>query len=201
MKFRRSFFLLLLAGLVAGCLGEPPVEERWTNLEMLSFDVPDSTSLAPGDQVTVRMESRVTFRQLMTGFLVGEVRVSSTLTADSLVLDDEDRILVSESVDYLLSNSFPVSREVKGLAGFPQLRRRVPMEFDVRVPSQAGETYEPGGGPASGLFLVLYMGEGDEIELEDGRDSLVVTPFTTHEDEVLATAQILEFTAPVVPAP
>jgi len=188
-------------GLLAGCLGEPPIEERWTHLEMTSFAVPDTVALAPGDMVTVEVDARVTFRQLMTGFLVGEVRVSSTLTPDSLALDDEDLILASESVDYLIRNSVPVSRGVKGLAGFPQLRRRVPFAFDVRVPSDAGPAYQPGGGSATGLFLVLYMGEGEEIELEDGRDSLVVTPFTTREHEILATALAIDFAAPVVPAP
>lgn len=198
----RLFLLLALAaGGLAGCLGEPPIEERWTHLELLSADLPDSVALSPGDRVIVRTDGRVTFRQLMTGFMVGEVRVSAQLTADSLALDHEDAIVVSESVDRLLANSHPVARAVKALAGFPQLRRMIPMEFEVTVPASAGAPFAPGSGPASGLFLVLYMGEGEEIELEDGRDSLVVTPFTTHEDEILATARVLAFDGPVVPAP
>lgn len=201
MIARITLVLALCVGVFAGCLGEPPIEERWTFLEMMSFDVPDSAALAPGDRVTVAVDARVTFRQLMTGFLVGEVRVSSSLTPDSLALDDEDLILVSENVDRLIANSTPVSRDVKGLAGFPQLRRRVPFEFDVTVPANSGPVFTPGAGPVTGLFLVLYMGEGEEIELEDGRDSLVVTPFTTHENEILATAYAIDFSAPVVPSP
>lgn len=200
MTARIALVAALLTGVLAGCLGEPPIEERWTHLEMQSFAMPDTTALVPGEFVSVTVNARVTFRQLMTGFLVGEVRASSSLTADSLALDDEDLVLASESVDYLIENSVPVSRDVKGLAGFPQLRRRVSFEFDVRVPGRTGPDYEPGGGTATGLFLVLYMGEGDEIELEDGRDSLVVTPFTTREHEILATAYAIDFAAPVVPA-
>ncbi len=179
----------LLRGLLAGCQGEPPVEERWTHLEMIGVTVPDSAGLQPGDRVTVRLDGRVTFRRLVTGFLVGEVRTAAELSADSLALDDEDLVLASESVDHLLRRSTPVARAVKALAGFPQLRRTVPMEFTVDVPATPGSV----DGTAPSLFLVLYMGDGEEIELADGRDSLVVDPFDTHEDEVLAQGRPLAF--------
>ena len=179
----------LLSGLLAGCLGEPPVEERWTHLEMIGVTVPDSTGLQPGDRVNVRLDGRVTFRRLVTGFLVGEVRTAADLSADSLALDDEDLVLASESVDHLLRRSTPVARAVKALAGFPQLRRTVPMEFTVDVPATSTSV----DGAAPSLFLVLYMGDGEEIELADGRDSLVVEPFDTHEDEVLAQGRPLAF--------
>ena len=179
----------LVSGLLAGCLGKPPVEERWTHLEMIGVTVPDSAALRPGERVTVRLDGRVTFRRLVTGFLVGEVRTTAELTADSLALDDEDLVLASESVDHLLRRSTPVARAVKPLAGFPQLRRTVPMEFTVDVPATPGSV----DGAAPSFFLVLYMGDGEEIELADGRDSLVVDPFETHEDEVLAQGRPLAF--------
>ena len=40
---------------------------------------------------------------------------------------------------------------------------------------------------SGGLFLVLYLGSGDEIELENGEDSLVVTPFVSSRREILHT--------------
>ena len=43
-----------------------------------------------------------------------------------------------------------------------------------------------------GLYLVLYMAEGEEIELDGGVDSLVVTPFRVEETQVLHTGHPLE---------
>ena len=180
---------LVLAGLLGGCLGEPPVEERWTHLEILSMAVPDTAAIAFGDSLPVQISSRVTFRDLFTGFLVGEIRVSQSLSADSLYFDaDEDPVRASEDVHRLLAASAPVARGLKGLAGFPQLIRRVDFEISTRVPAFVDGRFDPPGGPPRGLFLVLYMGDGEEIELEDGRDSVVVTPFVTRDDHILAKA-------------
>lgn len=183
----------LASGILAGCLGDPPIQERWTHLEMIGVAAPDSADLRSGDTATIRLDGRVTFRRLVTGFLVGEVRVASDLTVDSLALDDEDLVLASESVDRLLRRSTSVARSVKALAGFPQLRRTVPMEFQVRVPATPAPTEGAPANPAPSVFLVLYMGDGEEVELADGRDSLVVRPFDTHEHEVLAQGRPLVF--------
>ena len=191
---RIATLLLILALLLGGCLGEPPVEERWTNLEFL--EVPDfgATSFGVGDSVSVQVRSRVTFRDQFVGFVVGELRVSQTLSADSLFLDHtRDAIVASENVDRLLTQSSPVARGTKGLAGFPQLRRTLDMHFEATVPGFVDGRFDPPGGTPRGLFLVLYMGEGEEVEQEDGSDSLVVRPFLTHEDQILAKAIALPF--------
>ena len=195
----RSRSLLVLCALVAatfsGCLGEPEVEERWTNLEFLSASTGEALVFDVGDTVNVDFRSRVTFRGHFIGFMVAELRVSRTLTADSLYLDSEsDAIAASENVERLLQRSQPVARVVKGMAGFPALRRTLESGFTTQVPGfVSGEFDRPGGVPRS-LFLVLYMGDAEEIELEDGRDSLVVTPFSTRGDEVLFKAIALPFT-------
>lgn len=191
---RTTTLLLLLALLLGGCLGEPPVEERWTNLEFLEVADFGVLPFHMGDSVSVHVTSRVTFRDQFVGFMVGELRVSQTLSADSLFLDHtSDAIIASENVDRLLTQSSPVARGTKGLAGFPQLRRTIDMQFEATVPGFVDGRFDPPGGVPRGLFLVLYMGEGEEVEQEDGTDSLVVQPFLTHEDRILAKAIALPF--------
>lgn len=190
--FGRRWFSVLpwfAAAAFTGCLGEPEVEERWTNLEFLAASTGTALSFAPGDTIGADIRARVTFRGHFIGFLVAEVRVSHTLTADSLYLDAEgDAIAASEDVGRLLQRSQPLSRTVRGMAGYPALRRTVETQFDTLVPASVNGAFDRPGGQPRGLFLVLYMGDGEEIELEDGRDSLVVTPFDTREDEVLFKA-------------
>jgi hypothetical protein len=62
----------------------------------------------------------------------------------------------------------------------------VNLSFTALVPAAA----LTGGG----LFLVLYMGAGDEIELANGEDSLVVTPFVSTDKEILHTGFPLTIT-------
>ena len=191
MLRHRSLPLLavLAAAAFTGCLGEPEVEERWTNLEFLSTSTQEVESYAPGDTVGAAIRARVTFRGHFIGFMVTELRVSHTLTADSLFLDDErDAIAASENVARLLQRSQPLTRTVRGMAGYPALRRYVETEFETQIPASVNGIFDRPGGVPRGLFLVLYMGDGEEIELEDGSDSLVVTPFDTREDEVLFKA-------------
>lgn len=189
-RHRCSVLLVLCAAAgFAGCLGEPEVEERWTNLEFLEASTGPALSFAPGDSIDATLRARVTFRGHFIGFMVAEWRVSHTLTADSLFLDHElDAIAASENVGRLLQHSQPLTRTVRGLAGYPALRRTMESEITTTVPAMVNGAFDRPGGATRGLFLVLYMGEGEEIELEDGSDSLAVTPFDTREDEVLFKA-------------
>jgi hypothetical protein len=50
----------------------------------------------------------------------------------------------------------------------------------VRVPS----AIDSSGAPI-GVFLISYLGAGEEVELEDGRDSLIVTPFPFRDYAIL----------------
>ena len=80
--------------------------------------------------------------------------------------------------------SVTAGRATRLVTGFDHLMRTVDLEFSTRVPPAMLS-----GGPDSlatrGLYLVLYMGEGEEIELPGGADSLVVTPFAVEDSEVL----------------
>jgi hypothetical protein len=66
------------------------------------------------------------------------------------------------------------------VTGWTHLIQEVDLEFDAAVPAATDSS-----GAYLSAFLVTYLGEADEIELEDGSDSLVVTPFDIDEMEVL----------------
>jgi hypothetical protein len=165
----------LALALVAGCLGHPEVEERWTNLEIVDTNVL-SEDFALGSE-PIRVKARLTFREILTGAFVAELRSSDSITPDMVQLDPARQpIGAARDVDLILENSVTAGRDPRSVTGFPQLRRDVEFNF---------ETFEPIANP-EGLFLVLYLGDEEEIELEDGRDSLLITPYLSTEYDILS---------------
>lgn len=171
---------LVGALLLGSCLGEPEVDERWTLLEMVSVTPQPDQARSAGQPLTVTVKSRVTYRDIVTGFMVAEVRYSPTLTPLSLPLDkDEHTEECAASVDQVLANSVTAGRATRAVTGWDHLMQDLTLSFTANVP--------PAVLTSGGLFLVLYMGSGDEIELENGEDSLVVTPFVSTDREILHT--------------
>jgi hypothetical protein len=172
---------LAVAAGIAGSLGEPPLEDRWTSLEILNSSEDDSASvdLASGD--TCQMTARITFRQILTGAIVSELRASSTITTDMVELNPDEQIRgTARDVDYILQNSVTAGRDFHSVTGYPELRREFSFNTTGFVPTDTTLT-----GPIIGLFLVLYMGDEEEIELADGRDSIVITPFESERYQIL----------------
>ena len=193
---RAAVALSVLLSIVSGCLGEPEIDERWTLVEMLQVR-PTPQQAAPGDQpLDVTVEGRITYRRILTGFLVAEVRYSDVVLPASVTLDPELHTLdTAQDVDAILASSVTAGRATRAVTGWDHLMQDVDLSFTAQVPA----TMFPGGtgsAPVGGLYLLLYMGEGDEIRLQDGRDSLVVTPFVSTDREVLHTGFVLNVTAP-----
>jgi hypothetical protein len=137
--------------------------------------------------LNVSVTGRVTYRDIVTGFMVAEVRYSPTLTPLSLPLDiDEHTEECAASVDQILANSVTAGRATRAITGWDHLMQDVNLSFTAAVP--------PAVLTSGGLFLVLYMGSGDEIELANGEDSLVVTPFISRDMEILHTGFPLTIT-------
>jgi hypothetical protein len=186
MRARGITLVLALAALLAaGCLGEPEIDERWNLLEFLDGQPRPGETMAAGEDVPVTVKARVTFRAILTGTLVAEVRYSETLPPAATRLDrDEHTLEQALMVERILAESVTAGRATRLVTGFDHLMRTVDLEFSTRVPPAMLS-----GGPDSlatrGLYLVLYMGEGEEIELPGGADSLVVTPFAVEDSEVL----------------
>ena len=189
-----------LLALTGGCLGEPPIDERWTLLEFASA-MPAARQAVPDDQpVAVSVRGRITYRAIRTGFLVAELRYSESLSAAMLPLDpDEHTFENALAVEHILANSVTAGRATQAVTGFDHLMQSVNLEFTAPMP--AAMSGASGDSLATrGLFLVLYMGEGDEVELPAGGDTLVVTPFDVEQTQVLFCGYPLRVVPPAAGA-
>ena len=178
--------LILCLGLVwvaavAGCLREPEIEERWTNLEIIAttVDAEETIDTAAGEPISV--SAQLTFRSILTGAFVAELRASDTITSNMVELDPETAMIgTAEDVDFILENSVTAGRDFRTVTGFPDLVRTLDFQFGTFIPLA-----EHMAGPATGYFLVLYMGSEEEVENDAGEDSVVITPFISSDYEIL----------------
>jgi hypothetical protein len=194
---RLSVAWMLVLGLATalGCLGEPEIDERWTLLELVDVTPQPGQALAATQPINVTVKTRTTYRKILTGFLVAEVRYSDTIFRSDVTLDPLDHTLeVAQDVDRILANSVTAGRATRAVTGFDHLMWDLELSFSANVPAAMFPT--PGQPAAGALYLLLYMGEGEEIELQNGQDSLVVTPFVSTDYEVLHTGFVLDITPP-----
>jgi hypothetical protein len=166
---------------LVSCLDEPGIDETWTKLELLTTAPGPKQTRSASQPIDVSVKGRVTYRSILTGFLVAEVRYSPTIAPSSVALNpDEHTLKDAESIDRILANSVTAGRATRASTGFDHLMQDVDFNFTATVP--AG--YTPGTG---GLYLLLYMGDGDEVERVNNTDTLIVTPFVSTQKEVLHT--------------
>jgi hypothetical protein len=193
MNWRNGIALSLVPALalfaLAGCLSEPEIDERWTKLEFLAADPVPGTAAPAGQSIDVTVTGRITYRDILTGFVVAEVRYSDTVSPTDVALNPALHTLnEAGGVDRILANSVTAGRATRAVTGFDHLMQ----DFTLSFTAQGW----PDSVAGSGLFLVFYMGEGEEIELQDGTDSLVVTPFVSTDYEVLHTGFALDISPP-----
>ncbi len=190
---RTRTWLVVMAVVVvanlAGCLEEPQIDEKWTKIEFLSM-APKPGQTSPATQpLQVSVKGRITYRKIQTGYLVAEVRYSDTIAPSGLALDPTQHTLeASEDVDRILANSVTAGRAIRPVTGFDHLMQDIDLAFTAQVPAAM---LSPAPGTMQGLYLVLYMGSGEKLRLQGGRDSVVVTPFVSTQHEVLHTGYAL----------
>jgi len=187
----RAGLLLGALGILgmAGCLGEPELEDRWTRLDIVSSNLTGGERVAVGDSVAVNVRTAITYRSIITGFLVVELRASSQIGPGQVTLDEEaERIDMAHDIDRLLAGSVTAGRATRAITGWDHLIQELNLTFTGRVPASVDST----GAAPTGFFFVSYLAEGEEIELEDGSDSLVVTPFVSDDMEILPIGLELE---------
>ena len=173
--------------LLPGCLGEPPIEERWTRLEFAQ--APDVTEVTPGQATPITLRARITYREILTGFVIAEVRRSDTLTAADVGFErTDDPVGMARDVDRVIAESTSLGFASRAITGFDHLIQEIPLELDAGFPPPRGDgtavdsTAVAGGG---GLFLLLYIGDVDEVELRNGDRIDVVTPRLSEANELL----------------
>lgn len=178
--------------LLPGCLGDPPIDERWTLLEVVSG--PDVASVTPGTSTPVSVTARITFREILTGFVIVEVRASETLTADAVGFEnDEDRLAMARDVDRILAESTSLGFAARAVTGFDHLMQDIPLTIDAGLPppsangAAADSAAAAAVGPAQGIFLLVYFGDVEDVEMANGDEVQVVTPLPSEENEILST--------------
>ena len=96
------------AGAIAlgGCLGEPEVDEQWTLVEVLDVSPQPGHTATAGQPLNVTVNGRITYRRILTGFLVAEVRYSPAVPPSQVALDlTRHTEQVARGVDLILANS------------------------------------------------------------------------------------------------
>lgn len=171
----RALPLLLGAALVAGCFDEPKIEDRWTRVDVTSSSLAPFQTLAPGVPESITVQAKITFRKILTGYAVVELRASNTISAGAVAIHpDAPRVTMATDIDSIINNSVSLGRATRAVTGWDHLIQNVKLGFTGAVPTSA-----------TGLFLLCYLADGDEIELANGSDSLVITPYMSTPYEIL----------------
>lgn len=188
-----AVLLLALAGtLLSGCLGAPKLEDRWTRLDIVSSNaVPYQTIPVGPDSFT--MHARITYRTIVTGFAVAELRASTTLTPASFeIAPFAPRLPMAQQIDTVLANSVTLGRMTRAITGWDHLMQDLDLAFGATVPAVLTDSSSTG--PPTGLFLLCYLGSGVKIERVNQPDTLIVTPFSSTPYQILPVGMTL--TAP-----
>ncbi len=190
---RGTAFALLLVStvLIGGCLGKPTVEDRWTRIDIDSASLSPGQTLPGGTTQPITVSTHITYRSIITGFAVAELRSSNTLTAADVTLrPDAPRPVMAEDIDRVLDNSVTLGRATRGVTGWDHLIQHIDFSFNGVTPAALDTAAATTGTPA-GLFLVCYLGAGDKVERQDGTDTLVVTPFRSSQYQILPIGMAL----------
>jgi hypothetical protein len=187
----RTLVIILGAAFTyAGCLGEPPVEKRWTLLELQAAAPTMGDPFAAGGAPQFTVQAKATYREIFSGFLVAELRYSDSLAVGDVFLDPhtKDKHLdVARAVDRVLQSSVTAGRNAKAVVGFDHLMQQADLSFTAFDPrGRALPGYGPVGSNGT-FFLLLYLAHGDKVELPSGRDTLLLDPVLSTDLDVLST--------------
>jgi hypothetical protein len=170
----RAVPLVLGAVLLAGCFDEPKIEDRWTRVDIESSSVAPFQTFPAGAPESITVKTKVTFRRILTGYAVIELR-ASTIPASAVALHpDAPRVPMATAIDSILANSVSCGRVVRAVTGWDHLIQNLNLGFTGAVPASA-----------NGLYLLCYLADGQEIELANGADSVIITPYRSTPYEIL----------------
>lgn len=175
--------LALASGACMG-LGAPKLEDRWTRVDLRGANLAAGQAVTAGSTLPVLVSSDITYRKIVTGYAVAELRASTTLAPGMLQLrPDADRLRMANDMDRLLATSVSMGRMTRAITGWDHLIQHIDFSFSGVVPATV--TDSTGTGPVAGLFLVCYLGSGIKLELPSGADSIIVTPFPSNPYQIL----------------
>ena len=184
LRARACAAVLLLLGATGagGCFDAPKLEDRWTRVDVLSSNVTPNQVLIPGSTQTFQLGTTVTYRAIVTGYAVAELRASSSVPRTSVVLgENAPRLAMAQGIDRILLNSVSMGRVIRPVTGWDHLIQHIDFTFTAPVPAAGDSSMSAGGG----LYLLCYLGSGVKLELPSGADSIIVTPFNSEASQVL----------------
>jgi len=160
---------LCIAFMALGCGEKPGPEDLLTLVDVDAGD----TAFGPGDS-SIASQAELTFRDWFNGGVVVEARVSSSLTAEEIaILLSGDAEAHAAAWERVMAATIGAGMAERLEVGYRGLIRH--HEFQVPVTIPAGG--DSAGNPYSNVFLVAYLADVEEIEIEDQPDSLVITPY------------------------
>lgn len=173
--------LVLGAVTLAGCFDKPKIEDRWTRVDVLGSSPVPRQTLPPGTMQAITMHTTITYRSILTGFAVAELRAGDSLAASQMAMDpDAPRVAMAEGIDVILQHSRSLGRATRAVTGWDHLIQPLDFTFNAATPTGPDSTW---GG--SRLFLLCYLGSGERIEIQGQPDSIAITPFISSEHQVL----------------
>lgn len=182
------------SALLSGCFDAPKLEDRWTRVDLLHSNLTPFETVTLGAQESVSVQATITYRHIVTGYAVAELRASATIDPGTVeVAPDAQRLRMATDIDSLLAHSTTLGRALIPVTGWDHLIQPLTFTFQGHIPTVLDST----GAGHGGVFLLCYMGSGQKIERIQG-DTIVVTPFRSNEMQILPVG--MEFRNPV-PAP
>jgi hypothetical protein len=180
---------VLACTVAAGCLGPPRLEDRWTRVDIVSSNaVPYQVIPAGTDSFT--MHARITYRTIVTGFAVAELRGSTTLLPTSVEITPlAPRLLMAQQIDTVLAHSVSLGRMTRAVTGWDHLMQDLDLNFSATVPAVL--TDSSSSGPPTGLFLLCYLGSGVKVERVNQPDTIIITPFGSSQYQLLPVGMSL----------
>lgn len=170
--------LLAAASPLVGCFDAPKTEDRWTRVDIEASNLRPYQALPAATAESVFVSTRITYRSILTGFAVAELRVADSITvADVAVHPDAPRVPMAHDIDRLLAGSRTLGRSTRAVTGWDHLIQPLDFSFGAITP--------PDSAASRGLFLLVYLGSGELRELQGGRDSIVITPFRSDDMQIL----------------
>ncbi|HTM57178.1 MAG TPA: hypothetical protein VL123_02055 [Candidatus Udaeobacter sp.] len=177
-----ALVLSVAALVLGGCLGKPKIEDRWTRIDVRSSNLSENQAITPGVRESIQVGTQITYRSIITGYLVCDLRASSTIGPSDVAIGlDAPRQRMAEDIDHLLQNSTCVGRGIRAVTGWDHLIQGINLSFAGVAPAT-----DSSGAAIRGLFLVCYLAHGDKIELANGMDSILITPYRSTDYEYLS---------------
>jgi hypothetical protein len=171
--------------MTAGCFDAPKLEDRWTRIDIQSSNLAQAQMLTTGATQPITTTAAITYRKIITGYAVAELRVSTSVPPGGVeVSPNSPRLVMAQDIDTILQNSVTAGRATRAVTGWDHLIQTITFSFNGVVPATVDSMGVPLGAP-NGVFMLVYLGSGVKLERPNLPDSIIVTPFNSGQYEIL----------------